>query len=94
LSTISLGEIAYTVERRHGADACRNALERLAVFPIQIQEAMREQVMAAAHLKACYAISYADAFAAALAQELEAPVVTGDREFAQVESLVDVLWLK
>ena len=50
-------------------------------------------MLAAARLKARYAISYADAFAVALAQELGAPVVTGDTEFEQVESLIDVLWL-
>jgi predicted nucleic acid-binding protein len=49
--------------------------------------------MAAARLKARHTISYADAFAVALAQELGAPVVTGDREFEHVESLVEVLWL-
>ena len=93
LSTISLGEIAYIVERRHGTVACQEVLEKLATFPIQLQEATLERVLAAARFKARHAISYADAFAAALAQKLEAPVVTGDREFEQVESLVDVLWL-
>jgi predicted nucleic acid-binding protein len=93
LSTISLGEFSYIAERRYGADARQDALDRLATFPIQLQEATLERVLAAARLKARYAISYADAFAVALAQELEAPVVTGDREFEQVESLVDVLWL-
>jgi predicted nucleic acid-binding protein len=43
--------------------------------------------------KARYTISYADAFAAALAQELRAPLVTADLEFEQVESHVEVLWL-
>jgi predicted nucleic acid-binding protein len=93
LSTIGLGEIAYIVERRHGEVACQETLEKLATFPIQLQEATLERVLAAARLKARYAISYADAFAVALAQELESEVVTGDREFEQVESLVDVLWL-
>ena len=93
MSTINLGEISYIVERRRGAVACQEALERLEVFPIQLQDATLERVLAAARLKARYAISYADAFAVALAQELGAPVVTGDREFEQVESLVDVLWL-
>ena len=93
LSTISLGEISYIVERQRDAVACQDALARLVTFPIQLQEATCERVMAAARLKARYAISYADAFAAALAQEFGAPVVTGDREFEQVESLVDVLWL-
>lgn len=93
LSTISLGEIAYVVERRHGVAACQETLDRLATFPIQLQDVTLDRVLAAARLKARHAISYADAFAAALAQELEAPVVTADREFEQVESLVEVLWL-
>ena len=93
LSTISLGQFSCVAERRFGADARQAGLDRLASFPIQLQEATLERVLAAARLKARYAISYADVFAVALAQELEAPVVTGDREFEQVESLVDVLWL-
>jgi predicted nucleic acid-binding protein len=93
MSTISLGEISYIVERRRGAVACQEALKRLEVFPIQLQEATLERVMVAARLKARYTISYADAFAVGLAQELGAPVVTGDPEFEQVKSLIDVLWL-
>lgn len=51
-------------------------------------------VLAAAHIKANYAVSYADAFAIALAQELKATVVTGDPEFGGVEKMVDILWLR
>ena len=93
LSTISLGEFSYIADRRYGADARQKALDRLATFPIQLQEATLERVLAAARWKPSHAISHADAFAVALAQELGAPVVTGDREFEQVESLIDVLWL-
>jgi len=52
-----------------------------------------QRVLAAAHIKAHYPLSYADAFAVALAQELDATVVTGDPEFKTAESLVPVLWL-
>jgi predicted nucleic acid-binding protein len=38
-------------------------------------------------------MSYADAFAVALAQELDAPVLTGDPEFRVVERLVQVDWI-
>ena len=37
--------------------------------------------------------SYADAFAAALAQEFGATLVTGDPEFRAVESRIAVMWL-
>ncbi|HEX16514.1 MAG TPA: type II toxin-antitoxin system VapC family toxin [Deltaproteobacteria bacterium] len=50
-------------------------------------------VLAAAHIKAQYAVAYADAFSVSLAQELGATVVTADPEFKRVASLVDILWL-
>ena len=51
------------------------------------------RVLAAAQIKTQYPISYADAFAVALAQELNATIVTGDPEFKQVESIVTLFWL-
>jgi predicted nucleic acid-binding protein len=40
-----------------------------------------------------HSVSFADAFAIALAQESAATVVTGDPEFKEVEKLIPVLWL-
>jgi predicted nucleic acid-binding protein len=50
--------------------------------------------MEAAHIKAHRAVSYADAFVVALAQQHGAHVVTGDPEFKMVEDLVSVYWLE
>ena len=49
--------------------------------------------LAAAHVKAHHAISYADAFAVALAQQMQATILTGDPEFGKIEHLVAVEWL-
>jgi len=49
--------------------------------------------MRAAEIKAQYAISYADCFAAATAEKLSASIITGDPEFKKVESLVSVDWI-
>lgn len=92
-SLINLGEVAYLVERRHGLAWRDRVLDELASFPIAFGEVTMERILAAAHVKAHHAISYADAFAAALAQEFDATLVTGDPEFRQVEPLVRVLWL-
>jgi ribonuclease VapC len=93
MSLINLGEIAYIVERRRGIDRCGEMLDELAAFPITFEAVTRDRVLAAAHIKARYALSYADAFAVALAQELDAEIVAGDPEFRQVENLVSTLWL-
>ena len=95
LSIINLGEILYIVEREQGLVAAQRTLGTIDQLPIQIQPADRSVVLAAARLKARYAISYADAFAAAVAQERQAILVTGDPEFEPLEGdgVLKVEWL-
>ena len=93
LSLINLGEIIYTVERKLGVDTSREILEDILALPVQLAEVTMDRVVSAAHIKANFPVSCADAFAVALAQEMRATVITGDPEFKRVESLVEVLWL-
>lgn len=93
LSLINLGEIIYNIERKIGDTVATDVLHDISQLPIRLADVTLDRVLAAAHVKARHAISYADAFAAALAQELDATLVTGDPEFKQVESLIRVLWL-
>lgn len=93
MSVINLGEALYLVERRHGSDQARHALAFVQEGPIQVYEASPARVLAAAHLKAHHPISYADAFAAALAEELEAVLLTGDSEFLTLEGRIAIQWL-
>lgn len=93
LSLMNLGEIVYTVERKLGRDASDEILQDVFTLPIRIAEVTKDRVLSAARVKAGFPISYADAFAVALAQETTATVVTGDPEFNLVESMVPVLWL-
>lgn len=67
-----------------------NLLEQL---PLTVAEVTRERVFSAAHLKAHYMLSFADAFVASLAQELDAEIVTGDPEFRSLEDKVKIRWL-
>jgi predicted nucleic acid-binding protein len=93
VSPINLGEVAYLVERRYGSVQCEKALNVILRFPLALKEVTLERVKAAAHVKAVFAISYADAFVVSLGQELNAAIVTGDPELKQVESVVDIAWL-
>ena len=69
------------------------ALAAIDQLPIKIIEADRRLALAAAHVKAHYPISYADAFVVALAQQMQAVILTGDPEFSKIEHLVAVEWL-
>ncbi len=93
LSLINLGEVIYNTGRKLGDDRAREILDDIMLLPIQLAEVTMARVLAAAQIKTQYPISYADAFAVALAQELNATIVTGDPEFKQVESIVTLFWL-
>jgi predicted nucleic acid-binding protein len=90
LSLINLGEVAYIVERERGLARAQETLGLIDQLPIQILPASREVVMAAAHVKAEYPMAYADAFAVAAAQILDAVILTDDPEFEAVKDLVHV----
>jgi predicted nucleic acid-binding protein len=93
ISIINYGEALYIVERERGRDSAKMAIATIDQLPLAVADANRVLTFAAAHIKAHHAISYADAFAVALAQSKGSSVVTGDPEFKKVESLVSVEWL-
>lgn len=93
LSVINAGEVVYGIDRRGGIEAVRQFLVLLGESAILVEPATWERVLAAARVKARYRLSYADAFAAGLAQELGGTIVTGDPEFHLVADLVNVEWL-
>lgn len=90
---VNLGEVLYITERERGLAMAQNALALMENLPLDLLDASRDLVLDAAHIKAHYAISYADAFAAATALRENAVVVTGDPEFESIEQLVKVEWL-
>jgi len=94
LSLINYGEVLYMVERRWGEIELHRVIAHLDELPIRVMPIDRPLTFAAAHVKAHHTISYADAFAVALAQKLDAMVVTGDPEFKSVEELVRIEWLE
>ena len=93
MSRINVGELVYITERERGLVTAQTVLNAIEQLPIKILEATRERVYQAAHIKAKHAISYADAFSVAAAQEMSAVVLTGDLEFSSVAKVVEIEWL-
>ncbi len=92
-SWINLGEIYYISYRELGSDVANEMIKDLRSLPITLCSVTEERILDAAQIKASYPISYADAFAVSLAKEHDATLVTGDPEFAAVESLIRIRWL-
>jgi len=93
ITVVNLAEMVYRTLREHGIARAQEVLARIEEYGIEVVEVDRDLALAAAHLKGSYRIAYADCLAAALAQRLDATIVTGDPDFAQVEGLVRVQWL-
>jgi predicted nucleic acid-binding protein len=93
LCLINLGEVLYLTERRRGLFQAQRVLALVESLPLQILDVSRDLVLDAAHIKAQYVMSYADAFVVAVAQRENAIILTGDPEFKSVEALVQVNWL-
>ena len=93
---IHLGEIYYITLREQGQSMADLAYSRVKALPIKLIDRIDEELLlAAASIKAGYAVSYADSFAAALAMINNCPLLTGDPEFDPLEKkgIIRIEWL-
>ena len=94
MSVVNAGEVWYIIARRTSdADADRS-LRQLKQLGIEMIVADWEIAHEAGKFKAKNKMSFADCFAAALAKQKKALLITGDSEFKQVEAEVTIEWLK
>ena len=93
MTWVNLGEVAYIVERRSGERRLLQVMAMLEATALEVTPVERELALAAAHIKAQYPLAYADAFAAALATQADAVLVTGDPEFHLLEDSIRIRWL-
>jgi len=90
ISAVNWGEVFYIAWRRHGEARAREAEAKLAQLPVAVITVDRERATHAAALKQKHALGYADAFAAELAMERGAWLVTADPEFSKVGKALSV----
>ena len=96
LHAIQLGEVYYITLREQGQDSADLAYARIKAFPLTFVDHIDENLLImACTLKANYPISYADSFAAALAEIHECILLSGDPEFKvlEKEEIIRVEWL-
>lgn len=91
---LSIGEkLIYHALRSGGERLAQLAEDALRALPLQIVEANKDLTLHAARLKANHKMSYADCFAAALAMKNKCELITGDKEFKQVEGAIKIKWM-
>jgi len=90
LSAVNWGEVFYISWRRHGESKAREAEASLYLLPIAVIAADLDRATRAGALKQKHNLGYADAFAAELAIERGAWLVTADPEFSKVGKALSV----
>jgi len=91
---VNYAEVKYSISRKDGAGAWAEAAKILPGLPIIFHSTTRALADSAADFKGRFKMSLADAFAAALAKEKKAELVTGDVEFKALEREIKIHWLK
>jgi uncharacterized protein len=95
MCVVNWGEIYYSVMRGASSEMAEQKEKEIAAMPIELVPVHADLHLArqAAMFKAAHKISYADAFAAALAKMRKAELVTGDLEFKALEKEIKINWL-
>jgi predicted nucleic acid-binding protein len=94
MTVVNAGEIWYIMARKTSEEDADRTILELAQLGVQFYDADWKLAREAARFKAKGKMSFADCFAAALAKEQKADLVTGDAEFKQVEGEIRVGWLQ
>ncbi|HYM08494.1 MAG TPA: type II toxin-antitoxin system VapC family toxin [Terriglobales bacterium] len=84
MSAVNWGEVFYIAWRRHGEDIALDVEAKLRDLPVAVIPVDRERASRSGALKEKHRLGYADAFAAELAMERGAWLVTADSEFSKV----------
>ena len=93
MTEVSYAEVKYMVLRKDGPEHWHQIARDLPTLPIEFHPADRRLADIAADFKSRHRLSLADAFAAALAREKKAELVTGDPEFRALEKEIRIHWL-
>ena len=94
ISAVNWAEVLYKMQRKHGTQGFEGARQFELTMPLDAVPVDRELAETAAHLKNEHDLGLADAFAAALAKQKKAELVTADTEFKPLEKEIKINWLK
>jgi predicted nucleic acid-binding protein len=94
ISAVNYGEVYGLIHRENGQEQALRVIHAVSALPIEVVDATPQRAFKAADVKAKYKLYYADSFAAALAIEHKAMLVTSDSHFRKLGPNFSVVWLK
>ena len=94
MSAVNYGEVYGAILREYGPERATATMNAVHPLPIRLIDATPQRAFGAADVKSKYKLYYVDSFAAALAIEHKATLVTSDSDFRKLGHGFPVLWLK
>ncbi|HEY3290573.1 MAG TPA: PIN domain-containing protein [Anaerolineae bacterium] len=93
MTVANAGEVWYIMAREKSEADAEACMADLLSIGIQLVDLDWDLTRIAAGFKARGRMSYADAYAAALAKQQKCELVTGDKDFRMVEEEIKIRWL-
>ncbi len=93
MSVVNLGEVWYSIARSTSPEKADTYVQEIEGMAIEIVDADWGLTRQASVFKVNGNIAYADCFAAALARNQNAELITGDKEFKVLESEIKISWM-
>ena len=93
MSVVNLGEVWYSIARTTSPETADQYIHEIQGMSIELVDADWQITHQAAVFKAKGKLAYGDCFAAALAKNRKAELVTGDPEFKAMEGEIEIAWL-
>jgi len=90
MSWVNRGEVYYMLGRKKGTNAADEVLKDIQMLPLTLHVPSKADILAAARIKAKHRLSYADAFAVSLADEMGGTLLTGDPEIIALSDIFKV----
>lgn len=94
MSAVNYGEVYGTILRDAGPEQALTAVYAVSPLPIELLDATPQRACKAADIKFKHKLYYADSFAAALAIEHKATLVTSDSDFRKLGHAFPIVWLR
>ena len=94
MSALNFGEVYGGILRAYGQDRATATINAVKPLPIRLCDATPARAFHAAEVKSRYKLYYVDSFAAALAIEYKATLVTSDSDFRKLGHGFPIVWLK
>jgi predicted nucleic acid-binding protein len=94
MSAVNYGEVYGLILREFGREQAVAAVHAVRPLPVELVDATPQRACQAGDVKSRYKLHYADSFAAALAIEHKAALVTSDSDFRKLGHDFPLVWLK